>query len=213
MRGWLHRELCDYENALAYDEEGVKFAQRWRKSSPEISARLNVCLDLVHLGDPAKALALLESIEESFTAGEFGFHSWRWQLRLLHARGFCYLSLGQSDKALTMADEGLALANTDGIAKYTTVNHELRGAALSGLDRHAEAVISLESAVLLADSIHYQPVRRTSRFQLADLYRKDGLEQKAESVSACAAHITQEIATSLDDDVLRDTFLRAALPR
>jgi tetratricopeptide (TPR) repeat protein len=47
MRGWLYRELGDYENALAFDQEAVDVAQQWRKPSPEISAQLNVCLDIL----------------------------------------------------------------------------------------------------------------------------------------------------------------------
>ncbi len=70
------REPTFFEFATAmalydFDQEGVDFAQQWGKSSPEISAQLNVCLDLLHLGDPKQALELLNKTETRINAGEF----------------------------------------------------------------------------------------------------------------------------------------------
>jgi tetratricopeptide (TPR) repeat protein len=213
MRGWLHRELGDYENALAFDEEGVEFAQRWGKPSPEISARLNVCLDLLRLGDPARALDLLGRIETQVAAGAFGFHSWRWRLRLLHGRGLCFLALGQPEKAASLADKGLPLAETAVIRKYVALNHELKGAALAELGRVPEAIGALETAAALGDAIQYQPIRWASRHQLAELYRQNGRGPEAQRTLSEAAHIIQNIAAGLTDESLRATFLHSQKPQ
>ena len=211
MQGWLHRELGDYENALTFDQEGVALAQRWDKSSPEISARLNVCLDLLHLGDPERALALLDGIEVQINAGSFGFHNWRWRLRLLHARGLCFLALGEPAKALALAEDGLPLAETNVTRKYIALNHELKGMALAALGNTDEAIGELETAISLADAIQYQPIRWAGRHHLAKLYRQNGRESDAKKTSSEAEFIIQTIADALEEENLRGVFLSTAL--
>jgi len=213
MQGWLHCELGDYESALKLDQEGVDLAERWRKPSPEISARLNVCLDVLHLGDPGRALALLDEIEVQTNAGSFGFHSWRWRLRLLHTRGLCFLALGEPTKALAAAEGGLPLAETNVTRKYVALGHELKGMSLARLGNMGEAMSELEVAISLADLIKYQPIRWAGRHQLAELYRQAGREQEASNTSSEAEDIIQTIAASLEDNNLRVAFLDLALPQ
>lgn len=213
MQGWLHRELGDYENGLKFDEEGVKIAQRWGKVSAEISARLNVCLGVLHLGDPQQALILLDEIEEQINAGSFGFHNWRWRLRLLHARGLCFLALNEPAKALALAEEGLSLAETSVSRKYAALNHELMGKALAAMGNVDEAIEAMEKAVSLADAIQYQPIRWAGRHQLTELNHQKGREQEVEKTSSEAEHIIQTIASSLENENLRITFLNSAIPQ
>lgn len=213
MQGWLHRELCDYENGLKFDEEGVDFAKRWGKPSPEISARLNVCLDLLHLGEQKQVLGLLDRILNQINAGSFGFHKWRWRLRLLHPRGLCYLRLDEPAKALVLADEGLPLAEMNISRKYIALNHELRGGAMAELGDRDGAISELETAISYAEEIQYQPIRWMGRYQLANMYHQNGREQEAKNAASEAKNIIQTIATALEDENLRDIFLKAALPK
>jgi tetratricopeptide (TPR) repeat protein len=212
MEGWLYRELGDYENGLKFDKKGIDFAEQWGKPSPEISARLNVCLDLLHLGDPRQVLELLDEIEVQINAGAFGFHSWRWQLRLLHTRGLCFLALDEPTKVLALAEEGVMLAETNVTRKYIALNNELKGMALAKLGNIDKAIAAIETAISLADDIHYQPIRWASRHQVAELYRQNGRAQEAKRIFSEAEHIIQTIATSLEDENLRIIFLNSALP-
>ncbi len=213
MQGWLHRELGDYESGLNLDEKGVDFAKRWGKPSPEISARLNVCLDVLHLGDAERALDLLDEIEVQINAGSFGFHGWRWRLRLLHARGLCFLALNEPAKALASAEGGLPLAESNVTRKYVALNHELAGMALAELGNQDEAIGELETAISLADAIQYQPIRWAGRHQLAELYRRNGREQEAQRILSEAAYIIRTIAAGLGDESLRARFLRSQKPQ
>ncbi|MBC8504943.1 MAG: AAA family ATPase [Anaerolineales bacterium] len=213
MQGWLYRELGDYKKGLNFDKEGVDFAKQWGKPSPEISARLNVCLDMLHLGDSNQVLTLLDEIEGQINIGSFGFHNWRWQLRLLHMRGLCFLMLNEPIKALELAEEGLPLAETNFTRKYVALYNDLKGKALAELGNIDEAIASMETAIFLADDIQYQPIRWASRNHLAVLYHQKGRKKEAKNILAEAENIIQTIATALEDENLRATFLNAALPQ
>jgi len=213
MRGWLYRELGDYESALKFDAEGIDFAKRWGKPSPEISARLNLCLDILKLGDLDKAIVLLDEIEQQISTGSFGFHSWRWRLRILHTRGLCCFVLDEPKKALDAMADGLRLAESKCSQKYVALNHELRGLALAEFGITDEAIGELQTAISLSDVIQYQPIRWRGRHQLANLYHQNDLEHDANSVRSEAEEIIQTIAAALEDEKLRGIFLNTALPQ
>jgi len=213
MQGWIHRELGDYQGAFNFDQRGVDFAEGWGKPSPEISARLNLSLDQLHLGNPEQALVLLDEIEAQINAGSFGFHNWRWRLRLLHARGLCFLTLDQPKKTLALVDQGLPLAGTAVARKYIALNHQLKAMALEKLGEIAVAINNLETAISLADTIQYQPIRWAGRHQLAKLYRQNNNEGEAIKMVSEAENTIQTIAAALDDEKLRAIFLSIALPQ
>jgi predicted ATPase len=213
MLGWLHRELGDIESGLDFNQKGVDFAVRWGKPSPEISARLNICLDVLHLGDPERVLVMLDEIEAQINAGAFGFHNWRWRLRLLHTRGLCFLSLNEPAKAVALAEDGLPLAETNVTRKYVALNHALKGRALAELGKMDEAISEMETAISLSDDIQYQPIRWAGRQKLAKLYRQIGREDEAIKTSSEADDIIQTIAASIEDDNLRVSFLKKSLPQ
>jgi predicted ATPase/DNA-binding SARP family transcriptional activator len=207
MKGWLHRELGDYEKGLKFDQEGIESANRWDKPSPEISARLNLCLDLWHLGDPKKVMQLLDDIEKQISAGLFGFHSWRWRLRLLHIRGLCLLALDKPAEVVPLAEEGLQLAEIKETRKYIALNHELMGLTLTSLGKRDQAARELKTAVILADEIQYQPIRWADRFHLAKLYQQNNQPQAAVETTSEAEVIIQAIAGALKDESLQSSFL------
>jgi tetratricopeptide (TPR) repeat protein len=170
-----------------------------------------LCLDLLQLGDPKRVLELLEEIEEQISAGSFGFHSWRWRLRLLHTRGLCLLSLDKPAEVVPLAEEGLQLAEIKETRKYIALNHGLLGRALAMLGDVDEAVREIELAVALADEIQYQPIRWEGRFQLAHLYRQKNSLKAAKVTISEAKGIIQAISDNLDDESLRITFLKMTL--
>ncbi len=210
MLGWLYRELCAFEQARQFDQEGIAVAQEWAKEPPEVSARLNVCLDVLHLGEPDRALVMLDEIQVRIEAGAFGFHAWRWRLRILHARGLCLLALNQPVAVLPLMEEGLTLAESATVRKYIALYHELKGLALARLEQTADAISELETAVQLADAIHYQPLCWQGRAHLAALYTDVERPQAAKTSLTAAHQIIRHIAAHLTDEDLRNTFLNAA---
>jgi DNA-binding SARP family transcriptional activator len=209
MLGWLHQQLCDYQRALEFDQEGVEAARRWSKTPAEISALINVALDICHLGNPGQALTDLEEIRNRIVQQAFGFHAWRWRLRLLHATGLCHLALGEASKAHELAEMGMSLARETTSQKYVALNHELSGAALADGGQVVEAIHRLETAVTLADDFSYQPLRWQGRHRLTRLYELSGRNDAALTAIIEAQQIIEIIAAGLTDELQRAAFLRA----
>ena len=98
--GWLHQELGDFQRAAEYDRDSADLGQRIRNSNVEISALINLGFDYLHLGEPEKALALLENTLSRAEQG-FGAHRWRWIMHLCACIADTLLILGAPDRALT----------------------------------------------------------------------------------------------------------------
>jgi DNA-binding SARP family transcriptional activator len=210
MLGWLHFRLGDYAGALTLDREGVAIASREDALTPEISARLNVCRDRLEVDGPQEALAELQQIEARMASGDFGYHGWRWRIRLLHIQGHCHLRLHDPQRVLTLAEEGAALARRTSARKYIALFHELAGAALAKLERWEEAASELVEATREADAIECRPIAWQARVRLARVYRalEDG--QQASELLAEAGAIVSTIADEVSDDELRATFLSSS---
>jgi predicted ATPase/DNA-binding SARP family transcriptional activator len=207
MLGWLHYQLGDYQGALALDREGAEMARQWDKSPPEISALINVALDILHLGDLGQALFDLSDILTKIERDVSGFHAWRWRLRVLHGQALCHLALDDVDQAVELADDGLALSRSTSSQKYVALNLEVRGRALASLNTSAKAEEELASAINLADKIGYQPLRWQARSRLAALYQKTGQHEGALALLTEAQRIIRSVAAGLTDDTLRAALL------
>lgn len=203
LMGWLYQQLGDYTRAKKYDEEGLELARRWNKLPAEISADTNLGLDLLHLGQPAHALAHLQRIQERIERTAFGFHAWRWQLRLLHAQGLSQVTLDAPEKALALAGEGLKLAQTTTSRKYIALNDCLRGVAFVQLGSVGKAKSALKKSIALADEMNYQPLRWEGRYHLAQLERSSTWMKEA-------AQVIESIAQNLREPE-RSTFLQSML--
>lgn len=82
---------------------------------------------------------MLAEIENQIESGDFGFHKWRWQQRLLYSRGICMLVLDKPKDTLSIAQQGFSLGRKVKNQKFTALNHELLGLALTKLRRIDEA--------------------------------------------------------------------------
>jgi len=69
----------------------------------------------------------------------------------------------------------------------------------------------MDTAISLADEIQYQPIRWAGRNRLAILWHQKGREKEAKNISSDAKQIICTIASTLEDEKLRSTFLEMAL--
>ncbi len=209
MMGWLYQQLCDYQQALAFDQEGVDLARDWDKMPAEISARINVALDHLYLGNPEQALAQLMQIQGQVEQMNHGFHTWRWRLRLLHAQGLSQLARQKPDAARALAGQGLELSRATSSSKYVALNQALLGNASLALGQKNAAVSALTSAVELADTVSYQPLRWDGRWSLATITAASGNDETARSWLHQAKQVINKIADGLDDISLQSTFIQS----
>jgi tetratricopeptide (TPR) repeat protein len=210
MRGWLLHQLCNYERAHQENLKGLEIALQTKKDAPEISARLNLCLDALSLQRYQEAFSMLLEIETRLNRNDFGFHGWRWRLRLLHIKGLALLATDEPGAALAVAREGFDRAQAASAAKYIALNHELMGLAESALGQPDTAIAHLAEAVVVADRIHYQPLRWQARQHLARHFAQQGENATATLYSQQADQIVETICGELAEPEVRQTFLARA---
>jgi hypothetical protein len=57
---WLYQELGDFRRPTEYNREAVDIGRRAKNANVEVSSPINLSLDELNLGDPRRALALME---------------------------------------------------------------------------------------------------------------------------------------------------------
>jgi DNA-binding SARP family transcriptional activator len=204
MLGWLYRDLYAFQHAQQNDQESIELALRYDKGPIEISARLNLCLDWLGMERWSDSYAALQQIEKRIKAGHFGFHQWRWRLRLLHIWGLYYLQTGQAELAISKSENLLDLAQNVNTKKYICLAHQLLGDALIELNRFDEARIALERAVQLAESISFRPVLWEAGQQLVSEQ-----PEKSKKILLKARSLVRETAGQLSDPGLQQGFLES----
>ena len=126
-RGWLHQELGDFRNAAEFDREGVDLGQQAKNPNAEISALINLGLDYLHLGEPPRALALLEDTIGRVEKQAFGAHRWRSTIHLWVYLAETLLAIGRPEAALVHIENALRQARPTRSTKYVAKCHALRG--------------------------------------------------------------------------------------
>jgi tetratricopeptide (TPR) repeat protein len=150
--GWLHQELGDFQRAIEYDRDSADLGQRIKNSNVEISALINLGFDYLHLGEPEKALALLETTLSRAEKG-FGAHRWRWAMHLCACIANTLLVLGNPDQALTQVERGFSEARATGSMKYIAKFHALRGEIALASRQWSQAEADCREALRIARQI------------------------------------------------------------
>jgi tetratricopeptide (TPR) repeat protein len=208
--GWLHQELGDFQSAAAYDRDSADLGQRTGLSNVEISALINLGFDYLHLGEPEKALTLLENTLSRAEQG-FGTHRWRWSMRLCACIADTLLALGAPDKALPHVERGLIEARATSSMKYIARFHALRGEIALAARQWSQAEADCREALRIARQISYPTLTWQAAHLLA---RSQAGQNKLEAAFATiqlAVETIDAVAARIPDLALRETFL--AWPR
>jgi tetratricopeptide (TPR) repeat protein len=205
-RGWLHQEFGDFRGAVEHDRESADHARRIKNPNVEISALINVSVDDLNLGEPARALALLEETQVRVEQFGFGAHRWRWGVHLAVSLAEALLVAGDPGRALHQVEQGLVRARQTTSMKYVARCHALRGEiALAGGDPN-RAAPDLETALRIACDIAYPTLTWHAAHLLARAQVAAGRLEAARAHADLAAATITRVSELAPTPELRRSF-------
>jgi tetratricopeptide (TPR) repeat protein len=211
--GWIYGQIQDYEQAMYWNERGVKVAREANFPNPEIEFNA-----LLNLGDNYMALGRLEVAETCFRTVEDVvrdprpqelFMLWRYSQHLFHSCGELWLRRGDLDKALSYADECLALAEETNSPKNIVKGHRLRGQVILAQGRLDEAERELTTALAAAQQVGNPPQLWKAWVSVGELRQAQGRSEEAQEAYRQALAIIEDVASSLTDKAQREIFLNS----
>jgi DNA-binding CsgD family transcriptional regulator len=126
------------------------------------------------------------------------------------ARAELALARSDPDQALDITDQ--LIASAANLSDERVIPHlwKLRGEALVGLGRIAEAEIALRAAQEAAHAQGLRPLQWRICVSLGRLYQNQGCQEDAEQVFSSARTVIEELAANVADEQLREQFLLQA---
>jgi tetratricopeptide (TPR) repeat protein len=125
----------------------------------------------------------------------------------MHSLGEAVLAAGDSDRALSLADECLALAERTDAKKNVVKALRLRGQALMAKDRLDKAHDELATALELAKTSGNPPQLWKTWATVGELHALRGEQERSIDAFQEAASVISTVAAGLTDDKLRNTFI------
>jgi class 3 adenylate cyclase/tetratricopeptide (TPR) repeat protein len=210
--GWVYGELYNLERAIQYNKEGAEVS--YQLGEPEIirNAEINLGDNYLLPGDTEQAQQYLEKVyRDSQQSGKWGeeWMKWRYSQHCCHSLGELWLTKGDADKALRFAEECLQLAEPTESRKNMVKGWRLQGQAYCMQGRRAEAEAVLQKALALAQEIGNPPQLWKTYQALGELYEHQGATDRARSAYATALEVIEGVASRLQDQEIKQTFLSA----
>jgi tetratricopeptide (TPR) repeat protein len=215
--GWIYGEIQDHHQAMEWNERGIKAAQEVGFPDPEVesNARLNLADNLLAFGrlDEAKEhFLIVEQIIRNPQPQEY-YSLWRYSQHHFHSYGELWLARGEPEKALAYADECLSLAEDSNSQKNIVKVRRLRGQAFMAQGQLGEAEQELSMALEVAQRIG-NPTQLWKTYAIfGDLRAAQEQSGEAQKSYREAIEVIQQVAASLEDQKLRETFLKSAAVR
>src|SRR5262249_9490540 len=206
-QGWLHRELLDFQRAVAFDEEGLRLAREAGARGAEASALLNLAFDHTHSGDLERAAAV--SAELGVRAANELSVPWHQGIRLEEALADYHLRRGDFEEAAAHAERLLEAARRHGTRTYEIEAERLLAALAESRGDAAAVAPHLDRAMGLLGRRSSPHVARRIHAQRARPRAQGGEPAAARDDYARAAAFVGAIAEHTEDERLRACFLAA----
>ena len=209
--GWFHRELGDVSGAVAYDRESVELGRTASVANAEISAWVNLGFDYLALEQYACSQSYLASTLARVEGEGLGSHRWRWTIRLLMGLAELAYTTGEYEQALHYVEEGLKEAQRTSSQKYLAHGWSLRGKIIAKLGNADAAGTELQRAFSLAEQLQSPSLLYPIAYDLGQWHESTGKERDAAALYGKAKATIAQMATAVEDEVLRSAFLQSAL--
>jgi hypothetical protein len=120
-------------------------------------------------------------------------------------------TIGMYDRALRYVEAGLKEAQATSSQKYVALGWALRGKIAAKLGDAKTSGTELQRAFTLADQLQSPSLLYPIAYDLGHWYETTGKEREAASLYSQAKTTIAQMATAVEDDTLRSTFLQSAL--
>jgi tetratricopeptide (TPR) repeat protein len=210
--GWVYGELYNLEQAVQYNKAGAEVSSQLGEPESVRNAEINLGDYYLLLGDVEQAQQYREKVyRDSQQRGEWGEEhmKWRYLQHCCHSLGELWLTKGDAEKALQFAEECLKLAEPTESRKNIVKGWRLQGPAFCMQGKLAEAKAVLQKALALARQIGNPPQLWKTYQALGELYERQGTTEQARSAYASAIEVIEGVASRLQDQELKQTFLAA----
>ncbi|PYS81653.1 MAG: hypothetical protein DMF70_08970, partial [Acidobacteria bacterium] len=206
--GWIHRELQDFDHALEYDHLGLDAGREHHVLEAEANSLINLGIDFDHTGKSEETLSRFHQAESIFERD--AWFRWRYNIRLQAGTCEHWLVQGDLEQASTYARRLLDVATRYETHKYVALGHKLL--AEIALARGNLAETDAEFSVALEQLREYPAplVAWKTYAVLGRLRLQSGDQSSAREAFSQAAAVVNSVATNINDEGLRQTFLNSA---
>jgi DNA-binding CsgD family transcriptional regulator len=203
--GALYLDLLALSEAQQHLEQALAFAQEigswfWTRNSSALLASV-----YIGLNDLAQAEALLTAAPALDAPPQTQAHRLIWYVRAQLA-----LAQGKPDRVLANTEQ--LLASAANVSNGQSIPHlsQLRGKALTQMNRPAEAETALQAALTASMARGLRPLLWRIAIDLGNLYQAERRDEEAEHAKAFAQELIEDLAAPITDTALRAHFLQQA---
>jgi class 3 adenylate cyclase/tetratricopeptide (TPR) repeat protein len=204
--GWAHLELCDFERGIEFNQKGLEIAHEVGDPEITINAQINLADAAFATGAREQAAKELEELYASLP-GMHEWMKWRYSQHVMHSLGEVELVGGNADRALALAEECLALAESTESRKNVVKARRLRGQALAAKGDLEGAEKELSTALEVAKGAGNPPQLWGTWVAIGDLRAVQRKTGDAREAYGEALSLIDGVAAALTDELLRETFL------
>jgi class 3 adenylate cyclase/tetratricopeptide (TPR) repeat protein len=192
----VYRELYLLDEARRRSEEALELSKDMAFSMPRQFAASDLLFTLLLEGDVGAAQAAWPARWEA-TSEATAWTTWLIAGRLAAARAEIALHAETPESALEWAQRSLDIARRTHRRKYEARSLTLLGQALARLRRRDEALVTLRSAVSVADDLIGPPGRWAARAALGDAAYDLGYDETAQAVFTEAERLVRDFVATL----------------
>jgi tetratricopeptide (TPR) repeat protein len=211
--GWIYVELHNHKLAMKWHARAVKAAHELKVQDIEVenNAIMNLADSLIALNRLDEAEVHFRKVEQTVRnpGPKDRFALWAYSGHFFHSYGELWLARGTIDKALAYADECIQLSESTGRLKNIVKGRRLRGQVLLAQGKLKEAEQEISTALELAKKIGNPPQLWKTHAALGNLRQAQGQVGAKHKAYQDALVVIDEVASSLTDKSLRETFLNS----
>jgi tetratricopeptide (TPR) repeat protein len=217
--GWTYSELYDLEKAFRLNNQAVENAIALRRSPANLyvalemqaMAEVNLMENKFEMGKVVEAWEHMTRFEKESVHSDYDFLRDRWSTRMKDLKGTILLSRGDLDGADELARQCLDVATKRRYKKYVGKAERLFGQILTERGAYDLAEAKLRASLAKLEEVGNPKQLWITHTALARLYEKTKRPDLKRGHWKAAAVIVESTAGGLQEEGLRNTFLKGAL--